>query len=453
MINSKQHLRNYTQYRRGSILIVVISISALMFISMGSFLNLASQQLKTTNKAFFYNACLDLAESGIEDAIWTLNFNNFSGWNLIDGEYTKKISNFNIDSTSTAEAFVVIQNPGSSPKVISEGRVIFANGQKITKQIMIELAPRSMFPNGLTAKNSITFSGGNVAVDAYDSNTTTLSGNRIDRGTVATQSALNDIISISNASIFGYISTGGSDPDIGPNGKVYGADRIDEVEVTNDSNFYIDESRITRDFSAYLADVNIPTGMTPAPYPTGSSTLGDATGATVQVYEISDLQIKSTESLLIEGPTIIFADNLDVKGEILIDQANGSLQIYLTEDLSVAGNGIVNLPNNPQNSPNPEKLLIFGTGTETSDQTFTMGGNSSLAAGIYAPNADVQLNGGGSSGTMYGSIVADNIKITGNYAFRYDVKLGEMKEEQSYRLVSWAELTSNEEKYDFSGWN
>ena len=453
MSQSKQYSRTHAKYQRGSILIVVISISALMFISMGSFLNLANQQLKTTNKAIFYNACLDLAESGVEDAIWALNFDNFSDWYLNNGEYVKKISNFNINSASIAEALVVIQNPGSAPKVISEGRVTFANGQEITKQIMIELAPRSMFPNGLTAKNSITFSGGNVAVDAYDSNTITLDGNRIDRGTVASQSALNDVISISNASIFGYISTGGSDPDIGPNGKVYGSDRIQAVEVTNDANFYIDESRITRDFSAYLTDVNIPSGLTPTAYPTGSSTLGDPSGATVQVYEITDLQIKSSESLLIEGPTVIIADNLDIKGEILIDQANGRLQIYLKEDLSVAGNGIVNLPNNPQHSPNPEKLLIYGIGSENSNQTFTMGGNSSLAAGIYAPNADVKLNGGGSSGTMYGSVVANNIKITGNYAFRYDVKLSELDEEQSYRLVSWAELTSNEEKYDFSGLN
>ena len=439
----------FARKRSGSALIAVIMVTTFVSFVIAGFLRMADQQLKDSNKTFFYNACLDLAESGVEDAIWAINADDYSGWSTNGTDYWKKIIHFNLDGAQSVRVRVVMTNLATTPLITSEGFVSLAGNDSVAKQIQVELDPRSKFPNGLTAKDTITFSGGNAEVDAYDSNIVTLAGNRMDEGTVATVSALNDAVNIANASIFGFIATGGSSPDIGPNGKVYGQDRVTEVEVHNNSAYFVDTNRITNDFSANFDDV-------PAP-PTGGSalpgtntTIGDPTGSTIEYYRVTDLRIGNSDTLNIVGPVVLVVeDDAVVKGKIVIGQVAGSLEMYVGGNLDVTGNGMVNLPAISSNSPKPNKILVYGTASSGSGQTFKLAGNGSLAAGIYAPNAEVQLKGGGSSGEMFGAVVAEDIKINGNYAFHYDVRMREITDERSYRMSSWRELTKGSDRYDF----
>lgn len=438
--------------RAGSALVAVIIITSTISFVMSGFLKLTNQQVIQANKAFYYNACLDLAESGVEEAIWAINNNDFSQWQTDGTGYWKQINNLLLDGTNTVRVRVRVENLSTVPTITSEGYVGLTAGNDISKQIEVKLQPRSKFPNGLTAKNTIVFSGGNADVDAYDSDISSLAGNRLDEGTVATVSAVSDALNISNASIFGYIATGGSAPDIGPNGKIYGVDRITEVEFLNDSSFFVDASRITSDFSSNFDTVSMPT-LTTTPLPSTNTMIGDPTGSTIEVYEVTDLNISTSDTLTIVGPVVlIVTDDADIKGEILIDQAQGSLEMYVADDLSMTGNGIMNLPASASDSPLPEKVLIYGTGAAGAGQLFKLAGNAAMAAGIYAPNAAIELKGGGSSGVMYGSVVAEQIKITGNYEFRYDIRMKEIEEEASFRMVSWTELISSVDRYDFSAY-
>ncbi len=91
--------------------------------------------------------------------------------------------------------------------------------------------------------------------------------------------------------------------------------------------------------------------------------------------------------------------------------------------------------------------MIYGTNDGSSTQSFSYSGNAALAGVIYAPNADVSLNGGGSGGELLGAIIANSIKVTGTYAFHYDVQLKDLYfKEDSYRMENWAELTTADER-------
>lgn len=443
---------HYTTRREGSALVSVIFIVVIISLVIGSFIRMVMTQVEVANRTFFFNACLDLAESGVEDAIWAINNDDYSTWNTDGTDYWKTLTGFNLDGISNAKTRVVITYLATTPTITSEGSVSLVGGETIEKQIQVELTPRSLFPNGLTAKDTITFAGGHAEVDAYDSNISSIIGNRLDQGTVATLSAVTDAVSIANASIFGYIATGGSNPDIGPNGQIYGADRIYEVEVLHDSTYFVDLDRITNDFRANFEDASAPTVAT-TPLTSTNATIGDPTGATVEVYSITDLNVQNSDTLNIVGPVIIIASaGVDVQGEINIDPAQGSLELYAAGNVSVTGNGIVNEPAMPTGSPEPNNLLIYGTAPASTGQTIKLAGNGILAAGIYAPNAEVELEGGGASGEMYGAVVAENIKVTGDYEFHYDIQMKKLTHDDSYRMSSWSELIKQSERYAFSSY-
>src|SRR5215207_3372902 len=58
---------------RGSALIVALIFSALLAISITSYLKLALNAGKLANRSFYLNAAQNLVDTGMERAIWSLN--------------------------------------------------------------------------------------------------------------------------------------------------------------------------------------------------------------------------------------------------------------------------------------------------------------------------------------------------------------------------------------------
>ena len=54
-------------------------------------------------------------------------------------------------------------------------------------------------------------------------------------------------------------------------------------------------------------------------------------------------------------------------------------------------------------------------------QALTMTGQAQLDGTINIPNGSAKLGGSGSSGAMFGSILAQNITDAGNYPVHYDI--------------------------------
>ena len=91
---------------------------------------------------------------------------------------------------------------------------------------------------------------------------------------------------------------------------------------------------------------------------------------------------------------------------------NASLTIYVSGDISVAGNGIVNT------GMSPLDLMIYGTGATGG---VLIAGTSAFFGAVYAPMLDIDIRGTSES---YGSFVGNTIGMTGGALVHYDECLG-----------------------------
>ena len=108
--------------------------------------------------------------------------------------------------------------------------------------------------------------------------------------------------------------------------------------------------------------------------------------------------------------------------------------------MKIAGNGLLN------NNAAPVSFQLWATGAAGASQALQIAGNGALKGIVYAPNADVKING---NGDVMGSIVADNITVVGNAAFHYDESLADFGGTSPYGISKWTELTSATQRADF----
>lgn len=432
----------FSPRKRGSILVVTAIFGAAVTLALGSFIALAVNNLKLGNRSFQLNGSLNLCESGIEHALYSLSNSSWSGWSAhASGSDNKVYSVVDIDlgQGMKGKFKVVVFNVSTSPtpRIVSEGTVTPPVGRPVTKQVEVQVRRRSHWANGLVARDTIKFSGGNASVDSYisdDANYSTAGlyvyAKRRDRGTAGSVSVTTDAISLSNADIWGFVATGGAQPQTGPNGTVLGADS----PVVGDPDYHnIDPDRVATDFSANFDPVVAPTSFD-ATYIdiTGNADIGTAgTGITVRAANMTNTNNKTIN--IYGDVTMVVANVVDIKGSLVI-QPNSSLTLYVGGDLEVGGTGVVN------HSGLPEKLIIYGTASTVGGQTIFLHGNGALHAAVYAPNAVLELKGGGNSGEMSGSAVAHSVKITGNYAFHYDEALAKLGAGNPFSISRWREL-------------
>lgn len=113
-------------------------------------------------------------------------------------------------------------------------------------------------------------------------------------------------------------------------------------------------------------------------------------------------------------PVYYDIDEISEAGQSAI-QARGYIVLNVKTDLKITGQGTSNTAFNNA----PETMVINYIGTNTAN----LGGNGSISAVVIAPNATVELKGGGVGGFMLGSIQANNVLMQGGYPLHYDIQL------------------------------
>jgi hypothetical protein len=111
-----------------------------------------------------------------------------------------------------------------------------------------------------------------------------------------------------------------------------------------------------------------------------------------------------------------------------------TLNLYAPGNVAIAGNGLVN-------HNHPDSFMLWGT-KATADQSISISGNGQLNAVVYAPNADLSLNGGGTAGAVRGAVVANDITVVGGSSFSYDEALADLTEDSPFGIASWQEITN-----------
>ena len=233
--------------QQGSVLIVAMIFSAIIGISLVSYMQLGQTSLKISNNALYNNAAMNLAENGLEEAMHAINKRisdpsyswSSNGWTTASpvpaGDARRRLpssGSYTFDQGVTGTVRVYVYGyTGSAPRIVSRSTVSIPRGGTVEKWVEVQLRRTSKFANGLVAKESIQFKGNNATVDSWHSkknNDGTLRGSPVgysaavkkDNGSVGSISVSADAIAVQNADIFGYAATGGAPPTVGAQGLI-----------------------------------------------------------------------------------------------------------------------------------------------------------------------------------------------------------------------------------------
>jgi hypothetical protein len=475
--------------RRGSLLIVAMLLCAIIGISIVSYINVGRSSLTMSNRSLYNNGAMNLAENGLEEAMYSVNKlvadSTYSftgdGWTAVGtSDMRRKWTGTAFDQNATGEVRVYIYNYNGTPKIISRS-LVSLGGQAsaaVEKWIEVQLRKTSKFANGLVAKDSIRFSGNNASVDSWNSKLYPSTGTdtdgdgtvdaldtdangdgvtdasipysagvRRDNGSVGSVSVSVDAVLVQNADIWGYAATGGALPSVGSNGL---------VGPFGTATGTMDMSRVSTDFSASFDPVTAPTtGTTIAAIgngdlPTSLGTAGATT--TLRLPSISSsgnsskvLTIRGNTTLVLTASAGASAINMTGQSSIYIEPG-ATLTIYTEGDVSIGGNGVTNGGTTTATANQPSSFQIWGTRT-SGTQSVSIAGNGVLSAVAYVPNGSLSING---NGDVMGSFVANDINVTGNASFHYDESLGNFGGNNPYRVTKWNELSESTTRATYS---
>ena len=453
---------------RGSLLIVAMLLSAIIGISLVSYLQLSRTTHNVSNRAFFNNAAMNLAEQGLEEAMYSVNTNvavstyAWPGWTLSGGdayrEFSTPTGTLSQDATATYRVYVynyAVANP--APKtVISRARVTLGGvaSAPIDKWIHVVLRKTSKFANGLVAKDIVRFNGTNATVDSWNSDPDNLPGTaaipygagvKQTNGSVASLS----VVSVNQADIFGYVATGTTAPAVGANGKITGnfsapSGTVDPTRV--DTNFSANFDPVVAPSGSYSNYGGAITTSVSLPRAGIDTVMGTGDYATYHMIEATSVNF-TNNTLTITGKVILKLTNtltaIDISGPGGVNINTGAeLQVYGSGDFSITGQGILNGGNTLATANQPINCQFYGTKT-SGVQNINITGNGVLSAVVYAPQGSITITG---NGDVMGSMVGNDITLAGNALFHYDESLADFGVANPYRIQSWTELTTAAER-------
>ena len=312
------------------------------------------------------------------------------------------------------------------------GGVLQPSEARVARRVETIVRPVSAFDQAIISDGVIDLTDQNIIIDSYDSRDSTKStgglydvNKRQTNGNIATNGTL---INAGNARVYGDVATN--------SGTVTGAGNVTGTQRT--------------DFYKELIPVGAPNWPSINPTPmiinTTTTLATSATeGSAASRYVLSSLTLAGSQKLTFAGAAdgstryieIYVTGAIDATGtsEIIVDPGVKAV-IFFGNTVRIAGNGIINRNNQPGN------LLIYGvTPADNTTRTVEIGGTSLLSAGVYAPAYNVQINNGGTRGSVFGSYVGKTVKMNGVTDLHYDEALGSGGRISDYKIVSWFEDT------------
>jgi hypothetical protein len=453
---------------RGSTLMLSMFVTAIVGFVLAAYLTLIKGQNQNVARSQAWNSTVAVIEAGIEDALTHLNRHGSTNllcdnWQFINGEYVMQrtvgenyyvvaITNFvagtnNITPSINSQGYVQMPIVVASAQsalfaaagvVESGGRTYLARGVKATTR------KDYVFAKGLVARDTINLRGNNIESDSFDSLDPNYSTNglydpnkRKDNGDIATNSSLTNSLNVGNADIMGHVSTGpNGSVSIGPNGSV------GSKAWVSGHNHGIETGYRTDDMNVDFPEVRPP--FTSGAFTPGGGLIGTTNYTYLLVsgnYQLDHLTMASANKLYVTGDAILYVTgDVDITGNASIEIANGAtLQLYVGgASANLGGNGVIN------GSGNATNFFYKGLPANTS---LSISGNGTFTGMIYAPNAALNLNGGGNNTTDFvGAIVTNTADLNGHYNFHYDEALKQYGPARGYIVNGWNEIGPNDLK-------
>jgi len=426
-VRTNEKAGNFYRFReRGSVLAISLLVSVFMAILAIPFITKYASRFRLTGKSFGSLAALNLAEAGLERAIWELNFGDISSWSGTSAQRTLSISNFTASSgTVIGNISITINEPaGMAPAIESTGTVVFSGSQNISKTILVVLkggAPPPLFNFMLFGANGVNIGGG-ATIDSYDSRLGAYGGTNIGNGgNIGTNSIYYGAVNLGNGSIVNGSAMTGADSVPG-----------DVIIQGLGSNITGEKAALAE--SKELPSVPVPTGLANR----GNVSISGTSTTISQSGQYNSLTLANNARVTITSNVTLY-----VSGAFTM---NNNTEFRINPGCSVTfyfGGGWVLNSNSRINNMNqdPTKLVMYGTDTFTGTKTFC--NTFETYAAMYFPKANVSL---ANTNAFYGSIIARQFAVGNNMRVHYDAALASLQAgftspTSSFEMKSWQEKT------------
>ncbi len=438
---------------QGNTLVTTLVLGVIMLVTLISYLALLMSHKNQVAHSQSWNSSLTLAEAGVEEALAQLNaqavFGGFANYMNLGATNPPPTDFSNNGWGTSSQGFgpmartlgagnykVKIYTNASSPIVYSTGYVtVPITGDTLYRAVMINTGWERLLNVGVGAKNGVDGNGNVQILDSWNSHDPLLSTNGLfDQTKTGTNGNM--------ASIAGTVDLGNDTI----TGSLYLGPTADYTSNTNQVG-----GSVHTDFNVQFPDVTLPnvswtlTTPTPGVTYTNLDSKGKVTISTGSAYNFTtsgNYQINSATAYpIIVQPGVTVALNITSAGtfdatklNILGGTANsGTAVLYLNGPTGINTSG-----NSAITASRPENLWIFGLPTLTS---ISFSGNAAFIGVLYAPEADITLNGGGSSNTdIEGAIVGNSVTFNGHFHVHYDQYLANIGPVLGYVATSWQEL-------------
>jgi len=409
----------------GSVLMVALVVSGLTGIALISYLTLLSTEVKLTGRSQVWNTALPLVEAGIEEAMAHITAST-NAWDN-DG-WTGTQWNVQLQRSLGDGYYVVSVTNQIVPTIISRGYVHApVSTGYISRAVRVVLANKPDSGPGLASKTTIDLNGNKLLVDSFDSGDPSYSDpsgmyratKHKDGVSVASASGFTDVVDVGNANIFGKVATA-------PGGSI---DNLKNAYIgslafhaTNKSG--IEAGWVSDDSDLTFVPVVAPVSGATPPIVSGTMVLGNG------IYEVGSLD----SAIMVTGEaTLIVRTSFAIKGGNGIELAPGAkLNIYNYADKADFGSGTYNATSGSRAT----NLRYYGM---PSNKEVNFNGNVTFVGVVYAPDADLSANGGGSAVNIMGATTTYSVTMGGGYQFHFDEAL--LREAQTgWVIKDWTEL-------------
>ena len=410
---------------RGAALLAALCFALVLALVLGSYITMCYRSLQMSTRNASNGHSVELAETGMEEALWALHNNDWTGWTISGQTATKTLPGFTYDGNATGSVSLSIANYDGTTGMRTltvTGTITLTDGTTQSRTLTSTASPAPLFVNAIAATGNATttyngvVSFGNAGcVYSYDSSIDPTGATWGYAAVVASKSNLTSAqtstgtVQMTNVEIDGYIATmpGSAGVSNSTNAWLCGPNWASSPQV--------DPSRKTT--SPYQPIFDVITPSAPNALLSGSRTIGTS-GATTPTYYYytGDYYLGAGSTLTVNGPVVIVISGslwTDGTGKISVT-STGSLTIFLRGDLTLGGGGIVNATKLPRN------VAILGQpGNITALQFLTP---APFYGVIYMPEASITFT---NNPTYYGALVAQAVTFdaTSSPEFLYDTSL------------------------------
>ena len=423
------------QPQQAYILLMTVIFILVIGITIGGYLLVVRQEDQTVVRSQRWNNALAMAEAGVDEALAQMNNspNNFAanGWGgggtanygptrrtLPNGSYNVIISN---DSAHTIYSRGYAWVPAASQQV---SRIV---------KVTATTSQQSPFIVGLGAVGNINMNGNGLATASWNSLTNTLSSNGM---FVATLISTNGDV----ASVLGVVNIGNHIIDgnlyLGPDASYVSGSNQVMGHVYYDYNVQFPPATLPASDTVFGSQ----SAISWLPAPTTSS--GGKKPTTTNTFTSNGYYFVNNANPIYVAPGVTsivhVATTTFNPSSITIDGGmtnSGTLVIYQDAgSVTLSGNSTGGAIGN-----RPMNFVYFGLSNVTS---ITLSGNSTFIGAIYAPEASLTLNGGGSANNLEGSAIVLSATMNGHYDIWYDESLAQwvMGPSRGFIPTSWQEL-------------